>query len=52
MIKLFYLEIQYHFEKVVCKFLKVIIYVYFDNVKPSIQDQKTQEPTWVIVINI
>ena len=44
MIEVFYLKIQYHFENVVCKFLKVAIYVYSDEVQtPSIQDQKTQD---------
>ena len=44
MTEVFNLKIQYHFENVVCKFLKVAIYVYFDEVQtPSIQDQKTQD---------
>ena len=38
-LKICYLKIQYHFDKVVCKFLKVTINVYFHQVQtPSIQD--------------
>ena len=39
-----FLEIQYHFMRVACKFLKIAFSVYFDEVQmPSILDQRTQD---------
>ena len=43
-LKIFYWEIQYHLEKLACKFLRVTTYIYFDEGQtPSLQDQKTQD---------
>ena len=38
-LKMFFLEIQYHFGKLACKFLKIAISVYFDEYQmPSYLD--------------